>query len=414
MNPSSPTRPRFRPQSGESVKHWLFVWLLSFVLKTIWTAVIALACVFAVEMFRHRTAESESSRSRTDGPPATAAVPAPSQNTQTVELTTAASIQKQQLTAAKFKQRQLLATYEETKRALEEWEREAAAWENLGPPLLSNDGGKRVAADSTLARRFRAIITQERPSKEELARVKAQAEELITPVREAFENPADASIPLESTAPALREMLVQARKTRDTYREARTGVEGLIAQATAPPASRTLEEAITALNREDAIARADYIEAEEKKVKDEGTRLVAEERMKLAQVVAQNEMAKVRDEAERQRQGLFHSGSVWKGTRTVRGQNCPSTLTIVKREKDRIEGTVAWTYERRPATMTIEGTVQGNTVSITVTAVMSGAGMSGETATLQFDPKTQAMSGSYESQGVPGGPASYRYAKEGE
>ena len=46
-----------------------------------------------------------------------------------VELTTAASIQRQQLTAAKFKQRQLIATYDEVTRLLGDWGNELKAWE---------------------------------------------------------------------------------------------------------------------------------------------------------------------------------------------------------------------------------------------------------------------------------------------
>ena len=62
--------------------------------------------------------------------PPTAPTPAPPRESfENVELTTAASIQRQQLTAAKFEQRQLIATYDEVTRLLGDWGNELEAWE---------------------------------------------------------------------------------------------------------------------------------------------------------------------------------------------------------------------------------------------------------------------------------------------
>src|SRR3954447_15150679 len=71
-----------------------------------------------------------------------------------VELATTASISRQALTVAKFNQRQLLAVYDEVNRAFAEWEKELAAWEKEGPPLLTSEDGKRVAADGAQVKRF--------------------------------------------------------------------------------------------------------------------------------------------------------------------------------------------------------------------------------------------------------------------
>ena len=80
-------------------------------------------------------------------PAAPPAGPSSAEQLQNVELTTAASIQRQQLAAAKFKQRQAVAIFDEVTRAIDEWEKELAAWEKTGPPLLMSDEGKRIAAD---------------------------------------------------------------------------------------------------------------------------------------------------------------------------------------------------------------------------------------------------------------------------
>ena len=72
-----------------------------------------------------------------------------------VEVVTTASIHKQQLATAKFNQNQILASYEDVKRAIDDWERDLAAWEQEGPPLLKSEAGKRIATDpEQSARRF--------------------------------------------------------------------------------------------------------------------------------------------------------------------------------------------------------------------------------------------------------------------
>src|SRR3954451_1775819 len=49
-----------------------------------------------------------------------------------VEQTTTASIHRQQLATAKVAQRQLLATFDATKQAIDEWEKELTGWEAEG------------------------------------------------------------------------------------------------------------------------------------------------------------------------------------------------------------------------------------------------------------------------------------------
>src|SRR5690606_16997765 len=132
------------------------------------------------------------------GPPAASpAAPSSPDQLQNVELATAASIQRQQLAAAKFKQRQAVAIFDEVTRAIDEWEQELSAWEKLGPPLLTSENGKKIAADVTLVKRFRAYSGEERQAREAIAAARKQAEELISPVREAVANAEDASAPEE-------------------------------------------------------------------------------------------------------------------------------------------------------------------------------------------------------------------------
>lgn len=414
-----PTRPRYplREKKGWGIASFLF--------KTVWL----IAIVYGVVLFTNAWKPAplpDPADAKAQGPPATAGdtaakkSPAPpaSPEVQTVELTTAASIQKQQLTAAKFKQRQFIAAYDEAKRAIEEWSKEFAAWETAGPPLMTSEAGKRIASIPDLVRRFRVVIAESRPSKEALAQAKNQVEELVKPVKDALANPDDASSPSDELLKALRALLTQAEKARDSYREARAAVEGLLAQAgatatsgTTAPGTKTLQQAIAALTQEEALARASFIDAEEKQAKDEGARLIAEERKRLAAAESASEAGRIREAAERTRQGPMHAGSTWKGTKVTRGEECPSTLTITTRDKDAITGTLTWTYDRRPTSVSIEGTVRGDSVAFKVIRVLNGSGTSGQTYSAKLDLAAQTLSGNYDFQGTPEGSFSYRYQK---
>ncbi len=343
-------------------------------------------------------------------PPASPAGPSTPDNLQSVELTTAESIQRQQLAAAKFKQRQAVAIFDEVTRAIDEWERELAAWEKLGPPLLTSEDGKRIAADVTLVKRFRAYSGEERQAREDIAAARKQAEELISPVREALANAEDASAPEEKITTALRELQTQARKARDSYRDGRSIVEGLLARA--PAASeKTLEQAIAALDQEEALQRADFIDAEERKAKDAGAKLIADAKVKLQQVQAEAEANKLRDQAERKRHGFLHAGSTWKGVRTERSENCPSTLLIATREGDSITGTLTYTYERQQHTAAFEGTVQGNLVTFKLTALLENFGTMGQTYDARLDPTSAGLAGTYGLTGTINGTFGYRYER---
>ncbi|MEJ7639872.1 MAG: hypothetical protein WKF75_18345, partial [Singulisphaera sp.] len=208
------------------------------------------------------------------------------ESAQNVELATVASVQRQQLLAAKLKQRQTVAVFDELTRDLREWERELAAWQSGGPPLLRNAEGKRLAADTALLSQVRAVFREERPGKEAIKAARKQAEEVIFPVRESLSNADDASSPSDFAVTMLRESQSQARNGRERYRQAREAVSVLLAQApaagvaplagVAPPAGpTTLEQSIIELDNAETLQRVATIEAAERKARNEATRLVA-------------------------------------------------------------------------------------------------------------------------------------------
>jgi hypothetical protein len=377
---------------------------VSFVLKTAWIAGIVFAVYYLMNMQKGPQAPPAANA---QAPPAglLPAAPAPSspapavaEPNPNIELTTAASIQRQQLTAAKFRQRQLIATFAEVTRDLDDWEKELAAWEKTGPPLLKSDEGKKIAADPALVKRFRVVFNLDRPTRDALTAARKQAENLITPVREAERNAEDASSPAEELAKSLRELQTQARKARDSYRDARGAVDGLLAQATAPrgggtAGDKTLEQATAAQVQEEALARAAAIETETKKARDEGTRLIAEEQAKVVRQDDEMKAARIRDQAEAKRQGLIRSGSIWKGAFTDSDVSCPTTFVIAKRDKDRIEGTMTWNYLGAKASVTIEGTAQGTAIRFKTVKAIAGNSVLGYTHDGVFDPIARTIGG---------------------
>jgi hypothetical protein len=398
-----PTQPDLSPPQRGTSGSRVF---MSFVGKTLWLGVVVCGFYYLMNHLKQPTGTVIVPHAQAPPPAAGQASPAPSLlptpspapapspvNLENVELVTAASVQRQQLTAAKFKQRQLIATFGEVKRALDEWDTELAAWEKSGPPLLKSDDGKKLASDPALVKRFRVVADLDRPSREALTAARKQAEDLISPIREAEQTAEDASTPAEDLAKSLRELQTQARKARDSYRDGRGAVEGLIAQAGAA-GEKTLEQVIAAQRREEALARAAFIQAETKKAEDEGTRLVAEENAKLARTQSELEAARIRDLAEQKRQGPIRSGTTWKGTMRLVDSTASSTLTIARRVGDSIEGTVSWTEAGSTATIRFStGKVTGHTVKFTCEKVVRGAAEAGFTYNAVYDPISGTLSG---------------------
>ena len=232
-------------------------------------------------------------------PPATSPVPEPDQ-TQDIELETAGSIARQQLAAGKFKQRQTIAIYEETTRALDEWEKALTAWQGLGPDLLKSDDGRRIAGDPTLVKQFRAVLDQQRPTPDQLSAAKSGASDLVSPIREAVGNPDDASLPSDDIVNSLREIQGRARAARDELQNAAEQVRAILAHAGREEAETTLQDAIAAQIREEAEARTALITAEVRKAEEQGNKQIAEEKAKAALAAKQQEAESIRAEAERQ------------------------------------------------------------------------------------------------------------------
>lgn len=419
---TAPNRPNFEARRRRNGSQGM----LNSLFRYGWFAVVGLAFYWFFWLPKQEEKAAEKAKAQAQAQGQTQAAPFTPDAAQSVELATAASVHRQQLTTAKFKQRQAIAAFDELTRDLAEWEGELTAWRNEVTPLLKSDEGKRVASSADLTRRFRAVLNQDRPGSEAIAAAKRQAEELISPVRESLANAEDAAPPSDEIVTTVRGLQTQASNARERYRQAREAVKALLSGAEAPaagaPGAKTLEQAIAQADQEDSLERAAIVEAEAKKARDDGTRLIAQEKakliateseaeaqrlrdeaakkkqaselaaaktveeMELKQKEAATEVARLRDLAELKRQGALTAGSVWKGRFYISPTTYDSTLTVISRTKDEIRLQIKNVLPNAAGTeLTCQGTVNGNRIQLTAS--------DNQTVEASYQPGSQTIAG---------------------
>lgn len=208
-----------------------------------------------------------------------------------MELETAHGIERQQLATAKLKQRQAIALGESVYRVLDEWKAELEKWSKEVVPLTRNDQGKALAANNSLLRQYRAVLATERPGRDDARRLKEQVEGLISVMKTASENPADASLPGTEITEGLQGLLQEAKAGRDKSRDAREQVASLVTQAAdeGSQGELTLAQAAQKQQDEERRASAAVIDAERSKAEEEATRAVAKAKADQARMAGQKQ-----------------------------------------------------------------------------------------------------------------------------
>ncbi len=208
-----------------------------------------------------------------------------------MELETVQGVERQQLAAAKLKQRQAVALGESVDRTIDEWTAELEQWSKEVVPLSRNDKGKALAANNSLLRQYRAVIATERPGRDDARRLKEQVEGLVSAMKTASENPNDASLPAPEISEGLQGLLQEAKAGRNKSREAREQVDSLVTQATdeGSKGDVTLAEAARKQQDEERRASAAIIEAERSKAEEEATRAIATAKAEQARVLGEKQ-----------------------------------------------------------------------------------------------------------------------------
>lgn len=240
------------------------------------------------------------------------------------ERQTAASILRQKLASAKVKQKQTIARGEEVIKALDEWLAEMDRWDKGTAALMNDERGKALASQESLVRRFRAIFSAERPTREEAGRVRALVEELIAAVRTALNDPDDASIPADDLTKQLTGFFVQARAGRESYRSSREQIETLVSTAlgTGEKGNTPLKQAIRDQEQAEVRAQVAIVEREVNRAREESNKKLAAARADAAR--SEGEL-----EAEREKQRADSLRA--QATREAREAKAKAEMTALRR-----------------------------------------------------------------------------------
>lgn len=239
-----------------------------------------------------------------------------------------------------------------------QFEREHDEWAALATGLLSDERGKRLAADPDAVQAFRSLSQASRPLRGLSEQVRQNVATLMAPLDAALKDDDSAYSPSETLAVQLEEEMKRALAAIDEYQRPRRQLEGLVLATAARSGADTLAtviqrlEAANARSQASAIAvaqqqatnevREQVAEAEGTKVREIGKshaeRVKAEEDAEQARIDA--EALRTRQSGERDRLLKLANDSA------VQARFAPF-LSAGRRYPARYEGSVRW-LERKP------------------------------------------------------------------
>lgn len=212
------------------------------------------------------------------------------------------SASEQAVAHAKSRQRTFLAQGRELTLLLDTCDDEIKQWNDRVRPLLENDEGRKIASDEDLVSRFRAAYQQDRPSQELVQSYRDSLEDMLSPIRLAFEIPENTSLPTAAGADELKRMLVDLRRIRDELRVPRQRAEAVAAEANQLAAhSTTLQSAIDTLTHSEMLADSKIIDDEVAKARRESAEKLAKSKADLIRSTADSTIMRDQSDAERVR-----------------------------------------------------------------------------------------------------------------
>ncbi len=209
------------------------------------------------------------------------------------------SAEQQRRALAEAQTRFVLDKGEDTLRTIEDLAQELESWQQSVLPLLHNDDGRRIAADTEHTKQVAALLELERPDAESLDRQRARISTLLAPFRDALQGKALPTTPDERVFAQLQSESEPARRHLAVLRDRRKAVVAIVAEmrdASAEPASMTLGQKITEVEQDDTRRWMRELAQARESVKKQNRRRLAElEVQKLAEF---GEAERKRREAE--------------------------------------------------------------------------------------------------------------------
>lgn len=222
------------------------------------------------------------------------------------------SADKQAVAFARLKQQQAADLGEELLGYIDACLDESRRFETYASALLTNDEGKKIAADTSLVKRVRLIQSRERPNPGKAAGYRPTVALFVANVRAALESPSDLTIPSSSMSSELERMRVDLKGQREIWRADRVLLEAIAIEARrgpSGPSPKTLQEAMKANEEAEALAFTETLERETTRVRDEMNKKAIAAKTEGIRTVEQanidKQLAEKRTEAERIRTEAF-------------------------------------------------------------------------------------------------------------
>lgn len=192
-------------------------------------------------------------------------------NTQDLEVTSmdkellkqADQAETEQLAIGKADQKELKAKIDVIQATLDQVAQASGKWDAKIKTLLSNDDGKKLAANAGALSQFRAVYaSEERPTPEALQAAKDRIATLAEPITKALNDPSDPLKPSADTKAEIEKSKQQADAFAKAYEKQEAIVDALISSvANGPAADVSLKDALQEADKQVALQDAAEVEA---------------------------------------------------------------------------------------------------------------------------------------------------------
>lgn len=196
---------------------------------------------------------------------------------------------------------------EDTLKRVESLAAEIDLWEKEIPPLLSNESGRRLAANPDDVRVVQAILQKPRPVKSQSDAIRSEVDALIQPIATALAEAKPSFNPGNQITSRLDEKVKQVEALLAQVRTNRLSIKNLVAsRQRATPAPLTLAATMEALERADTEAEAETMKVVQRETRESHLKELADAKRKVAQAEADQEISETLRAEEAAREKLQH------------------------------------------------------------------------------------------------------------
>jgi hypothetical protein len=260
-------------------------------------------------------------------------------------LRTRASIDEGMAKAAKARQRQFLYTVEDVVQDLADTEAQRKSFEATVKGLMTDDGGKTIAATQRGVPRFIAIVELERASAARLAQLSELLATIADPVRRAHDDKANYAVPGEEQGRMLAEIKSEAQRAHSRYTNVVEDLASLLRAATTSGAASNGVNYPAPADKPLGRAVEDYRTGLRTVALDDQERRLAEQRRtnheRLMQELLKLEQAKSKAEEDRAQQAALGIAERQREAARIKEAEAARRLLVAKAREPGVRQTLA-------------------------------------------------------------------------